>query len=225
MFVRWSADNGRDWSAPMAVNRSKASDDDLCAIVALPDRVGVLWSDQESDTVYFRAHADGALPDSWLPAEIAAQGGQTADDHIHTAVARDGTMYVATKNSVDTVGEPQLVLRVRDPRGKWTNHGYAVRTKIFQPSRPIVLSGGDPERLFLLHSLYRMDHPKPPQSVIAWQTTDLPRLNLTPEARPLIDAGIRLNDVTGCKARLPTGQAWIVLASDDAGNVYEARLN
>jgi hypothetical protein len=59
MWVRTSTD-GRAWSEPLAVSHTKASDDDLCSIVALPDRVGVIWSDQAHDVVYFRWHADEA---------------------------------------------------------------------------------------------------------------------------------------------------------------------
>jgi hypothetical protein len=226
MWVRASEDGtGSKWSEPQAVNETRASKDDLCAIVALPGGVGVIWSDQAQDAIYFRRHADGAPIGSWKATEVVAQGGKTADDHINAAVAGDGTLYVATKNSVDLVGQAQLVLRVRDPQGKWTNHDYALRTETFEPSRPIALLGGEPLRLVLLHSLYRMDHPKPPRSVIAWLSTDLPRLNLATAAQTLIDAGARVNNVTGSKARLPLGQPWIVLASDEAGNVYEARID
>jgi len=132
---------------------------------------------------------------------------------------------VATKNSVDLIGRPQLVLRVRDPQGTWKNYPYAVRTAQFQPSRPIVLLGGEPPRLLLFHSLYRMDGPKPAQRVIARQTANPSRLDLSAIAQTLIDAGTHINDVTGPKARLPLGQRWIVLASDKAGNVYEALID
>lgn len=226
MWVRsWSGKDGDDWSAPLAVNRTKAEEDDICSVVALPDRVGVIWSDQRADAVYFRWHMDAAPPESWGPTETVDHGGLTADDHVHTAVAPDGTLYVATKNSVDTVGRPQLVLRTRDPLGKWTNTGYAVRTEIYQPSRPIVLLADSPARLFLLHSMYRMDHPVPEQSTIVWQAASLPHPDVAGAAPALLDAGSRLNDVTGPKANLRAGQVWIVLASDHKGDVYEAHLN
>jgi hypothetical protein len=224
MWVRTSTD-GRAWSEPLAVSHTKASDDDLCSIVALPDRVGVIWSDQAHDVVYFRWHADEAPPDRWNAAEVVERGGQSADDHIHAAVTRDGTLYVATKNSVDTVGKPQLVLRVRTPDGRWNNVPYALRTEKYHPSRPIALLGGDPARLILLHTMYRLDQPTPRQSTIVRQTTGLSRLELVPVAATLLDAATQLNDATGSKARLPEGQPWIVLASDQDGNVYEARLN
>lgn len=226
MYVRVSRDSaGSQWSEAHTVNETPAAKDDICAIVALPGGVGLIWSDQAQDAVYFRRHADGAGISAWDPIEVAERGAKTADDHINAAVAADGTLFVATKNSVDLVGNPQLVLRVRDPRGQWKNYPYAVRTQQFQPSRPIVLLGGARPQLLLLHTLYRMDHPKTPHSVIARQTADPSHPDLSAIAQTLINAGVHLNDVTGPKARLPLGQQWIVLASDKAGNVYEARID
>jgi hypothetical protein len=226
MWVRASHDlAAAEWSAPHEVGELPASKDDICALAALPGAIGVIWSDQARDAVVFRLHRDDAAPASWDPVEVVARGNKTADDHFNMAAAPDGTLYVAAKNSVDTIGKPQLVLRVRDSRGRWTNHPYAVRTAEYQPSRPIVLLGGDPSRLFLLHSRYRMDRPVPPQSAIAWQSHDPARLDLAAHARTLIDAGIHVTDVTGCKSRLPAARPWIVLASDKAGYVYEARID
>ena len=226
MFVRHSMGSVTgEWSEPMKVNMSQAAADDICAIVALPGSVGVMWSDQAQDAVFFRGHDDRAAPGTWGTIETVEKGGKTADDHIHLAVSRDGRLYAATKNSLDSVGKPQQVLRVRDRRGKWTNYPYALRTAEWQPSRPIVLLGGNPEAIFLIHTLYRMDGAVPRVDVIAWQTSNLSRLDVTPAARILLDIGGRPNDVTGSKRHLPPGQVWIVLASDQAGNVYEMRLH
>jgi len=220
MWVRASRDReGTVWTQPIAVSQEPASDDDICAIVALPGGVGVIWSDQSADAVYFRWHRDEAQPEAWAETEVVDRGNRAADDHLNTAVARDGTLYVATKNSVDRAGHPQLVLRIRNPQGRWENRGYALRTERAEPSRPIVVLGGEPERFLLLHTIYRREQSQPPESWIGWQST------LEEVAQPLIAAGTRINNVTACKARLPAGYPWIVLASDHEGNVYEARID
>ncbi len=220
MWVRASRDReGTAWTEPVAVSQTPASDDDICAIVALPGGVGVIWSDQSADAVYFRWHSDDATPETWAETEVVDRGSRTADDHLNTAVGRDGTLYVATKNSVDRAGRPQLVLRIRNPRGRWENRRYALRTELAEPSRPIVVLGGEPERLLLLHTIYRREQGKPPESWIGWQSS------LEEVARPLIAAGTRINNVTACKGRLPAGYPWIVLASDHEGNVYEGRID
>ena len=41
--------------------------------------------------------------DVFQPMETVEQGKRTADDHLNVAVAEDGTMFVATKNSVDRI--------------------------------------------------------------------------------------------------------------------------
>jgi hypothetical protein len=212
---------GGAWSEAAVISKERTMVDDLCAIVALPGRIGVLWSDQNSDAIYLRLRSDNASPEKWDAVEIAQQGGKTADDHIHAVVLKDGTLCVATKNSVDEIGKGQLVLRVRGPGGRWTNHPYAVRTEQVEPSRPIIVVGGDPERLMLAHSVYTKG---PSGSRVVWQSTDARQIDVSLAATPLIDPLGYVNDVTGCKAHLPEGQPWIVLASGRDGSLYEAQL-
>lgn len=226
MFLRHSTGKAvNEWSKPIAISTMKADADDICAIVALPGSVAVVWSDQDHDAIYFRQHDDSAPPETWKPIETAASGGHTADDHLNTVVAEDGTLYIATKNSVDELGKPQLVLRIRDPKGNWTNIPYATWTNAGWPSRPIVLLGSGSQRLFLIHTLYRKDGAVPRQDVIVWQTSDRHPIDLSSAATLLLDSGGRLNDATSSKAPLPAGQPWIVLASDSDGRVFEAPLN
>ena len=58
-----------------------------------------------------------------------------ADDHIHLAVASDGTLYAAVKTSYDSSGYPRMCLLVRRPSGVWDNL-YQVDTI---GTRPIVM--------------------------------------------------------------------------------------
>lgn len=226
MLVRHSLDTSvRAWSDPIVVSTAKANADDICAIAALPGSVAVVWSDQDHDAVYFRQHEDGAPPESWKAIEIADSGGHTADDHLNMVVASDGTLYITTKNSVDAMGKPQLVLRIRDPKGKWTNLPYAPRTKAGEPSRPIVLLTPGDSRLLLLHTIYRVDDVTPRHDVIAWQSTPREPLDLAGPARVLIDSGTIVNNVTGTKSALAAGEPWVVLASSTDGEIFEALLN
>ncbi|MCL4783187.1 MAG: hypothetical protein KJZ70_09155 [Bryobacterales bacterium] len=224
MYVRHSiGDAVTSWSEPIAVSAAKANADDICAIVALPGSVAVVWSDQDHDAVYFRQHEDGAAPEAWKPIETADSGGRTADDHISMAVAGDGTLYIATKNSVDEMGKPQQVLRIRDPKGKWTNLPFAPLTSAGGPSRPIVLLGGA-DRLLLVYSLYRKDGLNPRVDAIVWQGTTRRALDVGQKAAVLLDSGGQLNNATSLKGPLPAGQPWIVLASDPQGRIFEGRL-
>ena len=116
--------------------------DDISLVTALPNnKVGVLWSNQQTKRFGFRVHADGADPGTWsadeLPASQSAQdiGLGMADDHMNVAVAADGTLYAAVKTSYDTGGSTKIALLVRRPTGVWDNL-YHVDVN---GTRPIVL--------------------------------------------------------------------------------------
>jgi hypothetical protein len=200
------------WERRMQVTSRATKDDDICQVVAFAGGVGVIWSDQAADAVFLRRH-DGQ---AWLAPETADRGGNTADDHISTAVARDGTLFVATKNSVDTLQQPQLVLRIRSPRGQWRNLPYAPLTPTQGPTRPIVLLSADQRTLHLLHTVARRGV-KPPSSAIVLLSTPATAPVLNVEPRVLISGPAQINNVSG-----PKSGAGLVLASDEAGNIYEA---
>lgn len=210
------------WSEPVKLGEPIKADD-VCAIAALPECVGVVWSDQLHDAVYFAAHRNGDGLDVWQIPEVVEQGRRTADDHVNLAVGGDGTLFVASKNSVDRIGEPQLVLRVRRPSGAWQNFPYAVVTTEQMPSRPIVQLNHDATRLRLLHSVYPAA-PSGRRSYIAMQTIGTDQIALDTPAGELLATTSALNNVTGCKQRQPDGVPAVVFASDAAGNVYEAVL-
>ena len=115
------------WSAPITV-ASGIKSDDIGSLIAMPNgAIGVMWSNQNTERFGFRIHVDGANPSTWLNAEVAAgqsaqnQGAGMADDHIHLAVASDGTLYAAVKTSYDSSGYPRMCLLVRRPSGQWDN--------------------------------------------------------------------------------------------------------
>lgn len=140
--VRYADGLYQTWSAPITV-ASGIKSDDISVITALPNgTVGVLWSNQNTKRFGFRYHVDGAAPTEWstdeVPAAAAALnvGAGMADDHLHVAVASDGTIYAAVKTSYDSGGQTKLGLLVRRPNGVWDNTLYRVDT---DGTRPIVL--------------------------------------------------------------------------------------
>ena len=227
MWVRSAFDGPKArWSEPLAVS-GETSDDDLCAVVTMSGQIALVWSDQAGDAMCFRAHRDDAESNDWGTIETIDHGHRTADDHINAIVDAGGTLYLATKNSVDRVGHTQLVLRVRTPNGQWQNLPYAIRTECEEPSRPIALLSHDPDRLWLLHTLYgRGDRRRPANRIVVQSvsTDAVSATSLQGPARLLIGPIAALNNVTGCKSPLPIGQPWIMLASDESGRVYEGRI-
>jgi hypothetical protein len=137
--VRYSDGPYTTWSAPITV-ASGINSDDISGIVAMPNnQIGVFWSNQSTDRFGFRVHVDGTAPNQWLADEIPAKqsalnvGGGMADDHLHLAVAADGTLYAAVKTSYDKSGYPKIALLVRRPNGTWDNL-YAISNSGTRPT-------------------------------------------------------------------------------------------
>ena len=126
--VRWSDSPYSTWSSPIAI-ASGISSDDISVVTALPalGKVGVLWSNQNTKRFGFRTHTDGMNPATWSGDEVPASqsalniGAGMADDHLHVAVASNGTLYAAVKTSYDTPGYPRIALLIRRPGGTWDN--------------------------------------------------------------------------------------------------------
>ena len=124
--VRYSdpLDNYTSWSAPITLVTG-VNPDDLCGIVAFVGKVGVLWSNQETERFGFRVHFDWAPSAMWEIDEVPASqsaadvGGGMADDHVNFAVASDGTLYAAVKTAWGLPGFPEMAFLVRRPSGSW----------------------------------------------------------------------------------------------------------
>jgi hypothetical protein len=224
VFV-WTSSDGRTWAPPTQL-AGGLHVDDLCLVTPLPGGVAVVWSDQKSDAVRLRVHRTGAPEAEWQQPVTVAEGGGTADDHLDAAVEADGTLWLATKNSVDGPGRPQLVLRVRDPQGTWHNYDYAPLSDAEAPSRPTVIATATPGDVRLGHVVYGNGPAQ--RDRIVFGRADPAQPEILVGARTVIapeDPAARVNDITGPKAVFPAAGPWLVLASDAQGRVYEADLN
>jgi hypothetical protein len=139
--VRYSDGNFTSWSAPITV-ATGVTTDDISSIIAMPNHtIGVFWSDQNAQRFGFRLHVDGAAPTQWsadeMPASQSAlkKGSGFADDHVHLAVASNGTLYAAAKTGYDSAGYAAMILLVRRSNGVWDN-AYTVDNG---GTRPVVV--------------------------------------------------------------------------------------
>ena len=224
-IVVWTSIDARTWQRLEPLARG-VNGDDICTITAAPDGIGVTWSDQNRDHVAFVRHRNTAAPETWEPLELIAKGGKTADDHLHAAASPDGTLWLATKNSLDARGEPQLVLRIRPPAGPWQNLSYAPRLAGLEPSRPVIVAAPRPDLLLLGHTIY--DRTDPFHGRIEFGAIDRTDPHVIPAPVAVIapDPALRsrVNDPTTPKAPFPADAPWIILASDAQGRVFEADL-
>lgn len=223
----WSSKDAIHWSNGMLIGKNM-SDDDICSIAVLKQSVIVIWSDQKNESVYCREHQNGRPVDDWSALQIIEAGNETADDHINMALSDDGTLWTATKNSLDEIGSPQLVMRVRDPEGNWKNFPYLDLTYDAGPSRPVVITTPDPALVLAGHTVYDYRNKKRYADRIAFGIIDTTSAEVLVKQVEVIvpdtSLKIMINNITGPKAAFPSDAPWIILASDSKGNVYEADL-
>jgi hypothetical protein len=207
------------WSAPFVVPVSTGttvSADDVAGVVALPGRIGVLWSNQSDDAFYFAVHDDGAPatdPAAWQ-LETAAQGGLVADDHLNLKVASDGRLFAAVKTS-HTASDTALVgLLVRSAAGMWEPLRGVV-TKQFEPTRPQCLLDEDRRLVYVFYS--------PVETAIYYKTADLDAPEFAPGiGTPLIVGGARSgsNNPTTTKQNVGPATGIVVEASTPVTKRY-----
>lgn len=223
-----SADNGHIWGKPYIL-ASGIDADDICVVTPLAEGTGVIWSDQVRDAVVMRVHRNGNAPGSWDKEILVDSGNKTADDHLNTVLATDGTLWLTTKNSVDKAGEAQFVLRKRSPEGKWINKPYLIlANRMKRPSRPIVVATADNKHVFVGHGDNDRSLPSPYKAEIVFAEVVIKLDQVTGCFQPVIVPADSLDsfvqNVTGPKLPFPVDAPWIVLASDTEGRVYEADL-
>jgi hypothetical protein len=210
--VRYSDGNYSTWSTPITI-ASGINSDDISTIIALPNgSIGVFWSNQSTDRFGFRLHQDGAAPSIWsvdeLPASQSALGvgGGMADDHVHVAVASDGTLYAAVKTSYDRSGYPKIALLVRRPNGAWDNL-YAVDNG---GTRPIVVLNEAANRLIVA---YTTDEGG---GDIVYRESPLGTIAFAPRQQ-LISGGV--NDVTSSKQNVTDDVVFLAAGRSSAKGV------
>jgi hypothetical protein len=165
--VQWSDSPFNDWTNPVIELVTGVATDDICAVTAFGgNKVGVLWSDQNSKRFGFKYHTDGDTETIWSNDEVPASqtandniGAGMADDHINFAVESNGTIYAAVKTGYDTDGEPSVALLVRRPTpvsggNHWEDlHSVRVRQGSGRdPTRPIALLDEVNNKIYVIYA-------------------------------------------------------------------------
>ena len=151
--VRWSNSPYSKWSKEIVLFDG-VKDDDICSVAHLNNKVGVLWSNQNTKRFGFKFHEDNNAPEFWSYNEVPGNkyalevGEGIADDHLNMAVAKDGTLYCAVKTSYDKTGYTKIGLLIRDPKGNWS--------KLYRLSengtRPIVILNESKQNIKILYT-------------------------------------------------------------------------
>ena len=116
VYVNVSSVGGTSWQTPFVIPTDDpyATADDIAAVVAFQrSKIGVMWSDQSTGTVWWAWRNDGTSftdPSSWHAAP-AIRGPNQADDHLNLKTLQSDirdACIASVKTSLDDTGAPQL---------------------------------------------------------------------------------------------------------------------
>src|SRR5512144_1600982 len=148
------------WTAPFrpAVSDVAIDADDISAVVALPNAVGVMWSDQASSAFRFAVHRDGDADTVWSM-ETAMSSPAIADDHISIkslTAGDDGRVYAAVKTSLNDLpdaapSDPQVFVLTRSGTGAWTT--TVAGTVEDDMTRPVLVLDETNRQMYLFYTI------------------------------------------------------------------------
>lgn len=222
IYVNRSTTDDRTWGTPFAlpVSGADVAADDLSSIVAFGgNRIGILWSNQKTNSFVFAVHDDGAPDGAWRT-EVAAAGALIADDHINLKTDAAGNVYAAVKTSRTSPSDTLIALLVRSTSGEWSL--TPVATVRESNTRPIVLLDEEQRKIHVL-----MTGPQAPSTNgqsggdIVEKVSSMDNLGFG-AARPLIhrEANPYFSDVTSTKQSLSSATGLVALASENYAKIF-----
>ena len=146
--VRWTD------PAPLPSSGTNVGGDEA-VVVAHGDEVGVLWSNQLEDAVYYASHRAGDELDAWSTTRILVEGLDQADDHLNakTLEGPGGGIFAVLKTSLDELSPRNnekpliLLLALRDDDTQWRQS--VVGQVGDRHSRPMLLVDGTHRQLYV----------------------------------------------------------------------------
>ena len=226
VYVNRSLGDDQSWGTPfvLPVNGTTVNADDISGVVAFDSQIGVMWSNQVDDAMYFATHTDGDPDNVWQGSRTAIQGPKTADDHVslRSLQADDvsGRVFAAVKTSLGDLpnadtNAPLILLLVRDQAGNWTNERFG--RVIDHHTRPIVMIDQEHRNLYMFATA-------PENSgTIYYKKSSLSNISFseglgTPFIQSATDTHI--NNATSTKQNVNSATGLPVLASDDTSRFY-----
>ncbi len=208
------------WAAPFAlpVAGSNAGSDDISAVVAhRSDRIGILWSNQDDETMSFASHLNTSAPGVWSAREIAYSGSNAADDHIDFATVQDvgGRVLAAVKTSRSGSSVLNHLLD-RDPAtGTWSSHTYGLGSD--HHTRPIAVVDSEHQRVHMFATSGQSG------GSIYEKTAPLADITFPPgKGTPILTdaSSADINNATSTKQTVSSATGIVVVATNDTTRRY-----
>jgi hypothetical protein len=226
VYVAHSGASDGEWIAPYSLPFDEAENihiDDISSIVSFEGKIGVMWSNQTDDRIYFATHPDGAPDSAWTLEDPALEGPLSSDDHINLkSLQADpaGRLVAVVKTSLgdapmSSPSDAQVVLLVLEANDTWSE--YIVGTVADDHTRPIVLTDQRTRKLYVFAT--SPTFPDQGEQAIYYKETSLDNPSFAPGVgQPFIQssAGDDINNATSTKQDLGNAPGLVVLAADDS---------
>ncbi len=135
---------GEPFALPVNEGATGLATDDISAIVAYNEHIGIMWGNQTTDSFFFAAHPDHAADTEGWEVVAVYSGTDFPEDHINLkSLQADpaGNLFAVVKTSTVPRLVALLVCRGGDctRRESWTPHLVYRKQGDTDPSRPILL--------------------------------------------------------------------------------------
>jgi hypothetical protein len=211
------------WTTPYVLPFSSQADgqgDDISSIIAFGgNKIGVMWSNQNTDAFYFAVHQDGAADNAWT-LETAIQGQDIADDHINLKTDAAGKIYAAVKTSAPSSQPNSALIRllVRQSNGTWAS--YNVGRVSDNHTRPMVLIDEATRSIYVFATF---PTGSTTQGEIRYKKTSMDSISFpTGTGTQFIYSSSHryINNVSSSKQNVTCASGVLVIADDNGNNFY-----
>jgi len=229
-YVTHSTVNDATWVTPFiipATGANNLSADDISTLVSFNGKIGVMWSNQNTSSVYFAIHVDG-LPDNIWSQNPALQGPKYADDHLNIkSLQADsaGQVFAAVKTSLNDVNPssstlPEILLLTLDNNGSWSRR--TVARIVDNHTRPIVLVDNENRNVYVFMTY---QYPGQTSGVIYYKQASLDNASMqfpdglgTPFM--MFASSTHINNASSTKQVVNSSSNLLVIAGDDTTHLY-----
>jgi hypothetical protein len=218
--VTHSGSSDTSWVTPYVLPTAGAttlSSDDISAVVAFRSQIGVMWSNQNEDTVYFATHRDGDPDNAWQLSP-ALQGPRYADDHINLKSLQagpEGEVLAAVKTELQDGRSPLILLLVLR-EGTWSRHTFGTVSE--NHTRPLVVVDDENRQAYVFAA-----SPCCSGGVVYMKQTPLGNISFPSGlGTPFIASATNttINNPTSTKQPVNSTTGLLVLAGDDRTRRY-----
>src|SRR5215207_1589668 len=232
VYVNCSLDSDSSWGTsfiPPALSGTTVNPDDISSVISFdrqngPPQIGLMWSNQNDNAVFFATHRDGDPDGVWQPTQMALGGPKYADDHISLRSLEadsSGRVFAAVKTSLnDTTtpnpDDPLIHLLVLSQQNQWNKHTFGrVRDN---HTKPMVTIDQVNRKLYVFAT--------GPTGTIYYKQSDLDNISfLVGLGTPFIKSTNSISNVTSTKQNITQASGigatgMLVLASDNVNRYY-----